>query len=863
MARTSNGRFLIADLNDSEGAYVSASLPLPTTADRDENLTVYTIFPYELNEVPIFTNSLFNNSQPRIVNAVGFFPERTDVAYYADGNTVRVVAGSTLVLKVSAQQPDVLNVENGVPVIKPSSAELSYEWFINGQSTFDVSQTIGDAEIADLTRQTDTLTIGNISQLQAGTYLCVVSNDIGQVESEEITIEVLDPTSNRDPFAPFHKTNAIQNGFATDGTNGWTTLIGGTTTKPLLSREQETEAKKPTAALFGFAPGAMYPHPINLTVHGIKNFAVQNLAKAGGNYFTRDTLDYLINGGTNQAAMYQDIDLSEITDYISGRAYGSEGVRAYFGCMIGNAITRFIPTLDILGPDERNKEDFYFTSVPRLTYENFVLAGPALLEEKVTVVLQEYEGEAPVQSRLYIDDEERIVDNIVLTDTLSNLYNQANAFNDDVQPPFPTVTTIDNEVVTLPTIKGEQAKILNIYKDLYKTKQDHYAYGQYADYKDVVISKLNPRTNRIRITIRFDISTTRQNEISPDVVGNPFLDMEIWRKPYIKLAFREYRKSAFRVLQENESSQYKDRPLFEKFKQATTSHAMVTGMGLVLEPITPLTPNIRGFKNGLIKDYTDLTKRPAPINVYPLKGTISFQEAASNITGLSTILDIQGDVGVRYYRRFNDAKWHGFAGGAYNNDDKVLGAQVVIKNITTNQVLLSAEESFGEGVTEDNPNKNPKVYNFPGECTIRIQVRSKNIEKEDYPWVTVYLTNYDEQYTGQVGGRKVLHLFPTRDRLSTTAQSIDNFVHDSVIPTDSVPLKQAEQRSTGAEYVRNFQVDIPSNLIEAIFVGVRNSNFAQNISDSDIFSGFAAKIDYGSDGIVYQRVSDSEFENWG
>ena len=119
MARTSNGRFLIADLNDSEGAYVSASLPLATTADRDENLTVYTIFPYELNEVPIFTNSLFNNSQPRIVNATGFFPERTDVAYYTDGNTVRVVAGSTLVLKVSAQQPDVLNVEIGVPIIKP------------------------------------------------------------------------------------------------------------------------------------------------------------------------------------------------------------------------------------------------------------------------------------------------------------------------------------------------------------------------------------------------------------------------------------------------------------------------------------------------------------------------------------------------------------------------------------------------------------------------------------------------------------------------------------------------------------------------------------------------------------------------
>lgn len=863
MTRTSNGKFLIADLNDNEGAYVTASLPTLTTANVDENLTIYTIFPYELNEVPIFTNSLFNNSQPRIINEVGFFPGRTDVAYYANGNIVRVVAGSSITLKVSAQQPNVLNVENGVPIIKQSAAELSYEWFINGESAFGISQTIGEDEVEQSTRQTETLVINNISLLQAGTYTCVVSNDIGQVESEEITIEVLNPSTKRDPFAPFYRTNAIQNGFAADGTNGWSTLIGEATTKPLLTSEQEAEAKKPTAAIFGFAPGAIYPHPINLTVHGIKNFAPQSLTKGGGNYFTRGPLDYLINGGTNQTAMYQDIDLSEITDYISGKAYGSEGVRAYFGCIVGNAITRFIPTLDILGPDERNKEDFYFTNVPRISYENFVLTGPALLEEKVTVVLQEYEGEAPVQSTIYVDDQEKVVNNITITDTLSNLYHQANALDSDVQPPFPTVTTIDDEVITLPTIKGDQAKILNIYKELYQTKQDHYAYGQYADYKDVVISRLNPRTNRIRVTIRFDINTNRQNEINPDVVGNPFLDMEVWRKPYIKLAFQEYRKSALRILQENESSQYKDRPLFEKFKQATLSHAMVTGMGLVLEPITPLTPSIKGFKSGLIKDYTSLTGRPRPINVYPLQDRATFRDAASNITGLSTILDIQGDAPVRYYRRFNDAKWHGFAGGALNKDSKVLGAQVVIKNITLNQVLLSAEESFGEGVTEDNPNKNPKIYNFPGEHIIRLQVRSKNIEKEDYPWVTVYLTNYDEQYTGEVGGRKVLHLFPTRDRLSTIAQPIDNFVHDSVTPTDSIPLKQAEQRTTGPEYVRNFQVDIPSNLIEAIFVGVRNSDFAENISDSNIFAGFAAKIDYGPNGITYQRLSDSEFENWG
>ena len=44
MARTLNGKYLVADINDAEGAYVSASLPQVEFSSTDENQTVYNLF---------------------------------------------------------------------------------------------------------------------------------------------------------------------------------------------------------------------------------------------------------------------------------------------------------------------------------------------------------------------------------------------------------------------------------------------------------------------------------------------------------------------------------------------------------------------------------------------------------------------------------------------------------------------------------------------------------------------------------------------------------------------------------------------------------------------------------------------------
>jgi hypothetical protein len=865
MARTTNGRYLIADLNDTEGAYVSASLPQTEFSNTNENQTVYSLFPYELNDVPIFTNNLYESSEPQIVSEQSYTPSR-DNLYYDSSGTVRVVAGSSFKLVVLAQQPNVLNVENGIPIIKPANGDLRYEWLVDGNLVFDVEPSFLDRRVDQRRSLDNVLEFVNVTKRMQGTYTCTVTNDIGQVTSEDVAIEVLDPMRTDDPFAPFNRKNAIQNGFALDSTNNWTAMIGDLATKPMLTKDQETAAKRPNASVFGHSPNEIYPHPINLRTNSIRGFTPADLLKQNAAYFTRGPLQYIANGGTNQAAMYQDVDLSEITDYISGRAYGSKGVRAYFGCVLGNAITRFIPTIDILGPDERNKEEFYYSNAPRISYENFVLAGPAFLEEVVTVIVQEYEGETPLQSTIYEDGEERLVDNIQIVDALSSLYKQTQA--DPVQPPVSSVKTGDNDTITLKPIEGGQAQVLNLYKSLYPNKQEHYAYGQYAEYKDFVISKLNTRTNKIRITVRFDISTTRINEIAPDIIANDLFDLEIWRKPYIKLLFKEYRKSVLSVFQQNQGSQYKDRPLGEQIRPGNSSHAMATGLGLILEPITPTTQGISGFKGSLINTITKEEEvRPEPIDIYTSQ--ITFEDAASNITGLSTILDIQGIVYISFYRKFENAGWWGFRDGQRDNhDEDDINGRIRITDITTNTLIYDTLAYASEGTVSvgKGTDQEPAYTNFAGEHIIRIEVQAfggDGWKRKVFPYLTVELANELSEYTGEVGPGRLAHLWPApvTQYEAPISRFADGTPNTDIGRPGTIRRMGMYPREAYNESVRKFQVDIPSNQIAAIYAGVRYWGPEPGYGSGAVTTEdtVTAKIDFGSTGLVYFRTPKIEY----
>ena len=310
------------------------------------------------------------------------------------------------------------------------------------------------------------------------------------------------------------------------------------------------------------------------------------------------------------------------------------------------------------------------------------------------------------------------------------------------------------------------------------------------------------------------------NEIAPDVISNDLFDLELWRKPYVKLLFKEYVNSVLSVFQQNQSSQYKDRPLNEQIRPGNASHAMATSLGLILEPITPTTQDISGFKGGLIEVATkELEQRPNPIDVYTSQ--ISFKDAANNITGLSSILDVWGDVGVQFYTKFDNIRYYGIVDSdVYTKDDNDYSGLFIIRDLTTGEVLFNDTAAFGAATPQA-----ARVINFKGMHTIRIEVSADSGASKDkvYPYLTIQLANINYEYNGQTG--------------------VSNYV-------DVWPRAGKNPRKNMNQNVKKFQIDIPSNQIASIYAGTRWWDGGEDTTDNTV----STKIDFGPTGLVYFRV---------
>ena len=307
--RTLDGR-LIADLGDGEGAFISASLPESTKLTQfNENQTQYLLFPYELNDPPVITANVFESSEP-VIKSILDYEEGESSMYYDEGGVVKVVTGVSFLLKVSVRQPNVLNVENGIPTIIPQQQNLFYEWFKDGDRIIIQNE----AETLTPINQ-GTLSFSNVTIAEAGTYICRISNDIGSVDTEPIQIEVLEQYIINDPL---FSRNLVLNPFAVNSVDDWTTSIGGIVSKRLANKEDESELKQPYTNLFKHTLGAFYPRPETLHTPSARGYNIpETIRDKGMNYFTRDVINYVMNGGTNKVVAYQDIDLSDYTDYIS------------------------------------------------------------------------------------------------------------------------------------------------------------------------------------------------------------------------------------------------------------------------------------------------------------------------------------------------------------------------------------------------------------------------------------------------------------------------------------------------------------------------------------------------------------------
>ena len=501
----------------------TSSVPALNTG-LNENQTVYDLMPTIINQIPIVTQTIIEGSIPPIrqsstADATG------DYMYQFPDGTVRVHQKTTITLRVQAQQPDALNVENGKLVIKPVDAELTYAWTYNGEVVGGQSQ---PALGFTMTVNKNELTLANVDPVAAGTYNCTVSNDIGTTDAGTITLEVYNSSIDSYFFG-----NLIENGDALDQTTGWNTVNGGLVAKTFSEpnpAQKNIETNPLSSDDFTWTAEMLVPAPDSLTYGELlKPPSAVGQGNANQlylpNYFSRDSFKYLVKGGVPIIKAYQDIDLTgEIQSYINGSIYGIEGVRGVFCCYLGNAISQYEVNREVILPGDRTSPVAYYPGAPRLSVENFSKAGPGFVQERAYVTLEEFQNNQPLQSRILTRSggTETITKGIpTITDPWSvelknhmgKVYYQGGKNYADPD---------------LPSLGDKRDAHLFAADALTPDYSERYTYGQYGEFTKLLIERLDPRTNKIRITINieaYDLGIMLRERGSEN---NPLSDEGLW-----------------------------------------------------------------------------------------------------------------------------------------------------------------------------------------------------------------------------------------------------------------------------------------------------------------------------------------------
>jgi hypothetical protein len=888
--RTRTGK-LIADLNKQEGALTSVPVPdRPTTTALnsvavpyqdttivDENATKYVLYPYELNEVPIFTENIYNGSTPKIISEQAYSPANSDVMYYDEDGIVKVLAGTSFQLRVQAQQPNILNVENGVPLIFQGTTELQYEWLRDGRLAADFI--LGDEQAIRRDRvepDRSTLTFYNVSTRLAGQYTCIVRNDIGEVTSEVIELQVIDPQS---PDDTFFKKNLIQNGSANDGTNNWTVLLGDVGTRTFASPATELELKRPNTPVFAHHIGEIYPHPTNIKFNGIKGYNPANLASKGSSYFRRDSLKPYVNGGTRLAVMYQDVDLTEIQDMIAGRVYGCNGVRAYIGSILGNAVSYFRTVADLIGPELRYDPTYYYQGAPRLSYENAALAGLPNILETVSLFVQEFEGATPLRSVQYdpLTDTTTNVDSIRIIDPITKALTSSN-IPDIYYPPVELSSTIiqtdGSQWDLAPIGPSKQGKILNMYQQLYPSRNLYYTHGQYAEYQDSIIRVLNPRTNKIRFTVQFAINDMRLTETNPVLVDGNIREVFWWEKPLFKLLLKTFPTTYRDIIYNNANASWKEKG-FAGIIAQLESRPMVSSLGLLLEPLTDSSVDVRDFRNEIASIPTKQEEaqkylRPKPQS--PLTPEVSFTTVAQNTTGLNTTLNFGQSFGLRFFRKYesvriNDNSWspniaNTFYETTYNQDDEYMDGRITVFN-SKGETLYDGDFHYESGEIKYSSDSGAGPYSDGGLGFVRIRViaypygsgtdgSKENNQRKNVPFLSLQLVNTKSQLQKDDDYRLICAwpAWNLGDRGPTPFLEYSqpgNYAGASYVRQDTGFLGGTRLNT------REINVYVPANCLSFIVAGVRNNDNGTDSDDNPVVTKFYFNND---DQLVYELLEN-------
>lgn len=558
---------VILDLGDGKNTTITKPLTSLPISTLNENDTEYNLYPTLLNEPPIITQGIQDASIPKIRPIQAVQPNIGSLYINADG-TVRVALGNTVTLRINAEQPSVLNVENGVPKIIETQQRLTYVWR-KDNNVISTQDPLPDEP--GFIVNGNQLIIQNPDLTFSGLYSCDVLNDIGATSSEDVELEIVDVENE-----PLFRLNHVVNPIGRNGMDSWTNTVGQIQTRGFsnIPNEEFKQTNKPD--LFGYTTEMLNPDPLDLYYGYVSNYNPYTLL-TNANYFTRSNIDYFINGEVAIASCYQDIDLTDLQEYIQGSVYGVTGVTGVFTCYIGNAVSRFLHNKNFINPTTRRRKSKYKPGQPRLGLDNMRIAGLPEINETVEVIIEQYDKETLIPSRYKIEN-----GSIVRGPRITLLDPWRKALNAiDTNNLFQKVDTAASRLF------GSTAN----------TRSDsRYTLGQFIQHNKVVIDPINFNTTKIRIRLNFRINDSRLVEDDTRFTENTseIYDINSWQQPYepsqsggiVVVPDSEYITS-----RESSRLRNQNRPISAFIPKNGMSRGLVTGLNF------NVVPRFRGESN--------------------------------------------------------------------------------------------------------------------------------------------------------------------------------------------------------------------------------------------------------------------------
>lgn len=493
----------------------------------NEDLTTYTLYPGDLNRLPIITKEIGSFFTPLVLKNTLPGP------YVDEFNSITSIKGQRLELQIEAFNE--VDVQDGVVVSGTGAQNLTYTWKKDGITIqSNLSRVVSENKII----------FSALQEGDSGTYSCEVSNDVGITTSDQLILNVVDPIGNDSFF-----TNLVQNPTGDQNLLFWTEVSagGGEITVSKLKDDTEgnfyTDNPNQNADIRGYA----YPTHFNeaelsdgpfiatdeLSANAPTDKKVSNEELLGNlSFFTRSRIKPYNNNGSKKVQLVQDVDLSEVVNFINGSVYGVRGVQANFQCFLGSSISYFLTKSGLQGQPRFLVDSFGFLrslQYPRLRQENKGVVEPRY-EDQTNVYIEEFSNNTKIRVHKPLWDPYRTSaspQQVVLPNGASYLTGFLNYEN--AENPADRI--------------GNDENLFDFFEN-YGIDANTSNLGQLIFLRKKEIETLDKRTNKIRIRVEFIHDGFQQFEFdTPNTLNPKFNSREILLTP----SFQQDRQGNFIV----------------------------------------------------------------------------------------------------------------------------------------------------------------------------------------------------------------------------------------------------------------------------------------------------------------------------